>query len=266
MWENSKILRDSVKTLTDAVGTALNNAMTTINDAIKQVMPSFTGVSDIFKTIGDYIGTYLVPFFQVILVGAIDILAGVISGFIKIVGGIFKAFKDPVEGVKLILSGFVDFFKAVFITPLMNLLRVSDVFGLLPDGFKKAINRMIKMWNDFELEIKLPTIPGTKIQGQSLKLDTPNVPYLAKGGIVSPTPGGMLSIIGEAGRSERVEPLDPSGMSKRDRALIDQIVKSRGGAAREGIVFNIYPSQGMNEIEFANVISRKVAWNLRIGA
>jgi hypothetical protein len=97
-------------------------------------------------------------------------------------------------------------------------------------------------------------------------IDVPNIPYLAKGGIVSPTPGGMLSIIGEAGRSERVEPLDPSGMSKRDRALIDQIVKARGGAAREGIVFNIYPSQGMNEIELANVISRKVAWNLRIGA
>ena len=265
-YQKSEIFRTAVSNLVSAVGGALGGAMATINDAISQVMPSFTGISDIFKTIGDYIGTYLVPFFQVILVGAIDVLAGVISGFIKIVGGIFKAFKDPVEGVKLILSGFVDFFKAVFITPLMNLLRVSDVFGLLPDGFKKAINRMIKMWNDFELEIKLPSIPGTKIQGQSLKLDTPNVPYLAKGGIVSPTPGGMLSIIGEAGRSERVEPLDPSGMSKRDRALIDQIVKARGGAAREGIVFNIYPSQGMNEIELANVISRKVAWNLRIGA
>ena len=77
----------------------------------------------------------------------------------------------------------------------------------------------------------------------------------------------MLSIIGEAGRPERVEPLDPSGMSRRDRALIDQMIKSRGGGSpSEGIVFNIYPSQGMNEIELANVISRKVAWNLRIGA
>jgi hypothetical protein len=75
----------------------------------------------------------------------------------------------------------------------------------------------------------------------------------------------MLARIGEAGRPERVEPLDPSGMSKRDKALIDQMIKSRGGGG-EGIVFNIYPSQGMNEIELANMISRKVAWNLRIGA
>jgi len=33
-----------------------------------------------------------------------------------------------------------------------------------------------------------------------------------------------------------------------------------------GMVFNIYPSQGMNEVELANIVSRKVAWNLRIGA
>ena len=270
MWENSKILRDSVQALVDAVGTALNDAMATINDAIKQVMPSFTGVSDIFKTIGDYIGTYLVPFFQVVLVGAINILAGVISGMIKVVGGMLTAFSDPIKGIKLILSGFIDYFKAFFITPLTNLLRVADIFGLLPDGFKKAINRMIRMWNDFELELKIPSNPASKllgIDGKGFTISTPNVPLLAKGGIVPSTPGGMLAIIGEAGRRERVEPLDPSGMSSRDKALIDEMIKSRGGRAPgEGIVFNIYPSQGMNEIELANMVSRKVAWNLRIGA
>jgi hypothetical protein len=39
---------------------------------------------------------------------------------------------------------------------------------------------------------------------------------------------------------------------------------SAGGGS--GVVFNIYPSQGMNEVELANMVSRKVAWNLRIGA
>lgn len=269
-YESSEIFRTAVSNLVTAVGGALKDAMATINDAISQVMPSFTGVSDIFKTIGDFVGTYLVPIFQVILVGAINILAGVISGLIKIVGGILKAFKDPVEGVKLILSGFIDFFKSFFITPLTNALKIADIFGLLPDGFKKAINRMIRMWNDFELELKIPSNPASKllgIDGKGFTISTPNVPLLAKGGIVPSTPGGMLAIIGEAGRRERVEPLDPSGMSSRDKALIDEMIKSRGGRAPgEGIVFNIYPSQGMNEIELANMVSRKVAWNLRIGA
>lgn len=269
-YESSEIFRTAVSNLVTAVGGALNDAMATINDAISQVMPSFTGISDIFKKIGDYIGTYLVPFFQIVLVNAINIVAGVISGMIKIVGGIFKAFSDPIEGIKLILSGFVDFFKSVFLTPLVNALKIADVFGLLPDGFKKAINRMIRMWNDFELELKIPSNPASKllgIDGKGFTISTPNVPLLAKGGIVPSTPGGMLAIIGEAGRRERVEPLDPSGMSSRDKVLIDEIIKSRGGRAPgEGMVFNIYPSQGMNEIELANMVSRKVAWNLRIGA
>lgn len=269
-YESSEIFRTAVSNLVTAVGGALNDAMATINDAISQVMPSFTGISDIFKKIGDYIGTYLVPFFQIVLVNAINIVAGVISGMIKIVGGIITAFSDPIKGVKLILSGFVDFFKSVFLTPLVNALKIADVFGLLPDGFKKAINRMIRMWNDFELELKIPSNPASKllgIDGKGFTISTPNVPLLAKGGIVPPSPGGMLAIIGEAGRRERVEPLDPSGMSSRDKALIDEMIKSRGGRAPgEGIVFNIYPSQGMNEIELANMVSRKVAWNLRIGA
>ena len=268
MWENSEVLRESVKTLVDAVGTALNDAMATINDAIKQVMPSFTGVSDIFKTIGDYVGKYLVPFFQVMLVGAIDILAGVISGFIKILGGFWKLFSDPIEGIKLILSGFVDFFKAMFITPITNALKIADIFGLLPDGFKKAVNKMIKMWNDFELELKIPDNAASQllgIAGKGFTISTPNVPLLAKGGIIKPTYGGTLARIGEAGRPERVEPLDPQGLSMRDRAIIAELSAKQGGTG-EGITFNIYPSQGMNEVDLANMVSRKVAWTLKRGA
>jgi hypothetical protein len=267
MWENSKILRDSVKDLVDAVGGALNDAMTTINDAIKQVMPSFTGVSDIFKKIGDLIGTYIVPIFKIVLVGAITTLAGFISGLIKIVGGIFKAFKDPVEGVQLILSGFVDFFKSFFLTPLTNLLRVADVFGLLPEGLKKAINKMIGMWNNFRLELRIPNNAGTRyfgIANQGFTIDTPDVPYLAKGGIVPATRGGMLSIIGEAGRAERVEPLDSQGLSTRDRAIISQL--SGGGTNGASPTINIYPSESMDERALASVVSRNLVWSMRRGA
>ena len=138
-------------------------------------------------------------------------------------------------------------------------------------SFKSALNFIIGKWNDLSFSLKLPSsifgISLGALAGKGFTLDTPNIPELARGGVVSPTPGGMLAIIGEAGRRERVEPLDPSGMSKRDKALINQMIKSRGvNGAGEGIVFNIYPSQGMNEIELANMISRKVAWNMRIGA
>lgn len=267
LYENSKILRDSVKDLVDAVGGALNDAMTTINDAIKAVMPSFTGVNDIFKKIGDYIGTYLVPFFKVILVGAINTIAGVISGFIKIVGGIITAFYYPIKGIKLILSGFIDFFKTFFLEPFVNLLKVANIFAPLSDGLKAAINKMIKMWNDFRLDLRIPNNAASRflgIAGQGFTIETPNIDYLAKGGIVPATRGGMLAMIGEAGRPERVEPLDRQGLSTRDRAIISQL--SGGGTNGVSPVFNIYPSEGMDERALASVISRNLVFSMRRGA
>lgn len=148
--------------------------------------------------------------------------------------------------------------------------KASNMWNGIKDSFKSAINFVISKWNDLSFGLKLPNsifgISLGPLAGKGFTLDTPNIPELARGGIVAATPGGVLARIGEAGRPERVEPLDPSGMSKRDKALIDQMIKSRGGGSGEGIVFNIYPSQGMNEIELANMISRKVAWNMRIGA
>lgn len=43
---------------------------------------------------------------------------------------------------------------------------------------------------------------------------------LARGGVAKATTGGILSVIAEAGKNERVEPLDNNGMSKRDREIM----------------------------------------------
>ena len=54
---------------------------------------------------------------------------------------------------------------------------------------------------------------------------------LAKGGTVRATPGGVMALIGEGGRNERVEPLDARGLSARDHALITAMVEQRTGGA-----------------------------------
>lgn len=53
-----------------------------------------------------------------------------------------------------------------------------------------------------------------------------NIPGLATGGIVPAISGGSVFRLGEGGKSERVEPLDSSGLSVRDRAMIKSIVAS----------------------------------------
>ena len=64
---------------------------------------------------------------------------------------------------------------------------------------------------------------------------------LAKGGMVRATPGGVMSLLAEGGKHERVEPLDSQGLSARDKALISEMAaKFGGGAGGGGTVVRVY--------------------------
>ena len=138
---------------------------------------------------------------------------------------------------------------------------ISNIWSGLTDGLKTAWNNAKAWWNA-NVATKQLKIGGATVLGKTLPSFTLGFPQLAQGGVVSPSRGGTLAVIGEAGRSERVEPLDPQGLSKRDRAMIQMLAGSAGGA---GNVINVYPSQGMNESELAAVISRQIAFQLRRG-
>ena len=87
---------------------------------------------------------------------------------------------------------------------------------------------------------------------------------LAEGGVVSPRGGGTIAQIAEAGKPERVEPLDANGMSKRDRFMVDLIKAQKGNAATINITVN--PAPGMDERELASAISREISFQMRRGA
>jgi hypothetical protein len=270
MYENSAILRDSIKTLVDAIGGALGDAMKTINDAIHEVMPSFNGISDLFKAMGDFVGKYLVPILQFVLVNAIHAIADAIAFVIKFGAGFLKMlFSDPIQGIKDMLKAFGDFFHdritGIF-KDAQSALGKIPLFNSLISGAKGAFNGIASAWNNTigKFSIKVPSwVP--KLGGSTW--DMPNIPQLAMGGVVRPTPGGTIARIAEAGRSERVEPLDPNGLSARDRAIINEFIVARGGKSGGAEqTFNIFPSEGMDERELATLVSRKVAWNMRIGA
>lgn len=81
----------------------------------------------------------------------------------------------------------------------------SGMWDGLKDSFRSAINAVIGWWNNLSFSLDIPNkIPGLP---DSFTLSTPNIPYLADGGVVtSPT----LAVIGEAG-PEAVIPLDRLG-------------------------------------------------------
>jgi hypothetical protein len=165
-----------------------------------------------------------------------------------------------VEYQKTRLAAFVGFFKELPAT----LARVGrDMWTWLKDSFKTALNWIISRWNNFRLSVRIPTNAftlGTGLAGKGFDIDTPDIPLFAKGGTVFPSVGGTIARVAEAGRPERIEPLDPDGLSKRDKAMIAEL--SGGGA---GTTFNIYPSAGMDERALAEMVSEKMATLIRRG-
>lgn len=123
-----------------------------------------------------------------IIIGIVALVAALVIAYKKFEG--FRNVVDSVFGfIKGAVSGSIDVIKGYF-------------EGLL--GFYKGLfNGVAKLWNNTfgKLSFKVPGwVPGIGGKG----FDVPNIPMLAKGGIVtSPT----LALIGEAG-PEAVVPLD----------------------------------------------------------
>lgn len=84
---------------------------------------------------------------------------------------------------------------------------------------------------------------------------------MAKGGTVYPSPDGTIVRVAEAGKPERVEPLDPNGLSDRDKALIDHLTNGGGGTT-----INVYQQPGEDGEALAQRISRLISRDMRLGA
>jgi hypothetical protein len=75
-----------------------------------------------------------------------------------------------------------------------------------------------------------------------------------------PSPGGSLVNVAEAGRPEKVVPLDANGLSAGDKAVLSAV---QGG---NGINITVNASPGMDVNALATEVGRKLAFQMRKGA
>lgn len=85
--------------------------------------------------------------------------------------------------------------------------KAKGMWDGIKDAFKGAINWIIRKWNDFQIrlggqKVNLPF--GQSFEIPSITLRTPNIPFLADGGLVT---AATLAMVGEGGESEAVLPL-----------------------------------------------------------
>lgn len=141
-----------------------------------------------------------------IIVSVFSAIFGFISGIVtrlaSFASGLWNWFTDGLTGLWNLVT---DTFNKVvgFIGGLAG--RISDAARGMWDGisnaFKGAINWIIDAWNN--LSFSLPSVDAFGVTIGGFTLDTPNIPRLAAGGIVTrPT----IALIGEAG-PEAVIPL-----------------------------------------------------------
>jgi hypothetical protein len=268
-YANSEKLRDAISLLVSAAFGALKGAFNDIMGAIKDVFPKFESLGSIFKDIGDFLAVTLVPILGVIFVRTIGVVSGVIQKLIYTIGGIAKAFEavwNFVKGIFQLLTGNTEgaatsmkkSFEAAF-------QAIKFAIKAIVAPFVAVINAISDAWNnsvgkfDFTVPKWVPIIGGNKFS-------VPNLPRInlanfAEGGVVAPREGGLIARIAEAGKAERIEPLDPDGLSKRDKAMIELL-----GGSGKGVTVNVYPSAGMDERELAAIVSRQLAYSLRKGA
>lgn len=177
-----------------------------------------------------------------------------VAGLKQIWENVSNWFKDAFEGIG-------DFFEDVW-------ENIGNFFKNALNGWLWLVEKFINFWiGGLNNAIRLANgglgFLGDLI-GQKLEIGLiPEVtlPRLAAGGIVMPSAGGTIAQIAEAGRPERIEPLDERGLSKRDYAMIDAL---RSGAG--GINITVNPSPGMDEKELAAVVSRRLAYEIKRGA
>jgi phage-related protein len=209
----------------------------------------------VWTTVKGFWDTTIYPFVSGI-VNAVKTRAGAIWDFIS--GGISSAWGK--------VTGFFTNTIYPFITGIKT--KITSLATGLWDGLKSGLSGVVNFIID-RLNNVIDGINWAIRQANKVKIgkdidQLQKIPpiALAMGGIVQPSSGGTLARIGEAGRPERVEPLDPDGLSKRDKAMIQMLSGGAGG----GTTINVYPSQGMNESELAEIVSRKIAFAMRKGA
>lgn len=192
------------------------------------------GVFKIFSALlhGDWKGVW--DGIKQVLTGALQIIRGLIgqalnllklmwrvgwSALKGILGGIWDGIKDLVSSG---ISGLVGQIKAIpgRLKQLASLFRdagkyliqgfvngiknapgvISGISGNVWNAVKSLLNGAIDKINSaLEFKISLP--------GPDIHVNPPNIPHLAKGGLVKARPGGTLALLGEGGQDELVVPL-----------------------------------------------------------
>lgn len=247
------ILKFLLELLIPAVGGAIEGMLNSLSSIIDFISNT---VGILFDSVG------------LVVEGILDLFKGDFkSGFIKIFGGIGIALLGIVQ---FIVNGVITLINVAIIDRINSFISsiaegpigkfIKDTFGLDATKVKVGKLGLVDWTGDARRNLDSYIASQNQASAVTTRTRANGLPKLAMGGVVYPSVGGSIVNVAEAGRPERIEPLDPNGLSKRDLAMIKEL---SGGP---GINVTVNPSAGMDERELAEIVSRRIAFEIRKGS
>jgi hypothetical protein len=212
------------------------------------IINSITLVTDLLGTLFNAFG----PGINQLLQGVLDLFQGKFeSGMTRIFGGI-----------AILLLGIIQTFVNAFID-LMNFVG-SNIEGMIKSfGSVPFVSDLLKGVGLDPTNFKLDRIKKVTWAEDASKNIDDQIKKMADGGTVYPRTGGTMVTVAEAGKPERIEPLDADGLSQRDKALIKGMSSTNSGVV---VNMTVNATPGMDVQELTSEISRRLAFSLRKGS
>lgn len=258
-----------IEMLVPVILTLIDTFLPLVGTIIEALVPAILAIITAFVPLINLILPPLIALIELLMpivklladlfIGPLSIAIMMISGIIQLLTGNFEGFGRTFERI---WTGIKNFGRNI----------VNDIIGIFEGMINfviDGINRMISFINSIKVTVPDWIRDLLKMRSNTFGFNIPSlgkvsIPRLAEGGVVAPSMGGTIAQIAEAGRPERVEPLDANGMSKRDKYIVELIKAQESNAGTINITVN--PAPGMDERELAAAVSREISFQMRRGA
>ena len=252
---------NTISTVVSTVQTWFNNLITFVTGLPGRAGKALSGIwNGIWNTVQGAVSTAQSWFNNMV-----SFVSGIPGRIGRSLSGIWNGVWNTVQGaVGTVQSWFNTLVGWVAGLPGRISSAVSGMWNGIKDGFRSVLNTIIGWWNNFSFSLSIPDNAATSalgLAGKGFTINTPNIPYFAEGGTVSATPGGILGVIGEAGRDERITPLRPSGMSIYEERML-AAMENGGLGSGATIEINVYTQPGHSTEDIVNEVSRRLAFKM----
>jgi len=225
-------VQDKATAIKDAVVLKFNELVTFVTGLPARISEIARNLWNSISTKADEIKQAAVGKFNSLITFVSELPARIASTARNMWNSISEKAHDVKEGVKSKFNDMITFFTGM---PARISGALRNMFGGLRDGARDAINYVIGKWNGLSLTLGGGQIPlpfGQSVSIPSITLNTPDIPYLAKGATVLPRVGGTLARLAEAGRAETV--VDTGQMNRMINLVNARLASERTTARGSG--------------------------------